>query len=112
LAKSHPKRGRQDEKQEKHHRAGNIGVYRPTPFEKLKDLPPGKKVIPQPDAKRFLLVSNTKLSLYDYDFDLMHEIDGKFDAKTSLTITYMQSAPARWRARVPSKTSEKLGRKT
>ena len=56
-------------------------VYRPTPFEKLKDLPAGKKVIPQPDAKRFLVVSNTKLSLYDYDFNLMHEIEGKFDPK-------------------------------
>jgi DNA-binding beta-propeller fold protein YncE len=56
-------------------------VYRPTPFEKLKDLPPGKKVIPQPEAKRFLVVSNTKLSLYDYDFKLMHEIEGKFDPK-------------------------------
>ena len=46
-----------------------------------KDLPAGKKVIPQPEAKRFLVVSNTKLSLYDYDFNLMHEIEGKFDPK-------------------------------
>ncbi len=56
-------------------------VYRPTPLEKIKDLPAGKKVIPQPEAKRFLVVSNTKLSLYDYDFNLMHEIEGKFEPK-------------------------------
>lgn len=46
-------------------------VYRPMPFEKIKDLAPGKSVIFKPKAQRFLILSEKSVSLYDYKLNLL-----------------------------------------
>jgi DNA-binding beta-propeller fold protein YncE len=50
-------------------------VWRPDPFEKIKDLAPGERIFFKPEARRFVIFGDKGMRLYDYELNLRREME-------------------------------------